>query len=165
MTTADSHERDDESTESAPRLEYRPNDRLWPYAELSEHHSPEELAELDPELRAALFGARPLPFSITVVFPPFEGDHYATAVELARASDGYREIKHREKHQHRARFSSAAATQIRELYELVYDVDGCEVLVDDRPVPYVRELWLPLMWLLIHRGEPEPDVADRGRSE
>jgi hypothetical protein len=24
-----------------------------------------------------------------------------------------------------------------------------EVLIDDRPVPYARELWLPLVWFLI----------------
>jgi hypothetical protein len=23
------------------------------------------------------------------------------------------------------------------------------VLIDDRPVPYARELWLPLLWFLI----------------
>jgi hypothetical protein len=28
-------------------------------------------------------------------------------------------------------------------------VDGVEVLIDDRPVPYARELWLPLFWFLI----------------
>ena len=26
-----------------------------------------------------------------------------------------------------------------------------EVLIDDRPLPYARELWLPLIWLLITR--------------
>jgi hypothetical protein len=25
------------------------------------------------------------------------------------------------------------------------------VLVDDRPIPYARELWLPLIWFLIPR--------------
>jgi hypothetical protein len=27
--------------------------------------------------------------------------------------------------------------------------DSTDVLVDDRPIPYARELWLPLMWFLI----------------
>jgi hypothetical protein len=26
-----------------------------------------------------------------------------------------------------------------------------EVLIDDRPVPYARELWLPLLWYLLPR--------------
>jgi hypothetical protein len=35
------------------------------------------------------------------------------------------------------------------LYDLVASVPESEVLVDDRPVPYARELWLPLVWFLI----------------
>jgi len=26
------------------------------------------------------------------------------------------------------------------------------VLIDDRPVPYARELWLPLLWHLLPRS-------------
>jgi len=29
--------------------------------------------------------------------------------------------------------------------------DATEVLIDDRPVPYARELWLPLVWFLVPR--------------
>jgi len=39
--------------------------------------------------------------------------------------------------------------RIRDLYELVGDVPGTEVLVDGKPVPFARELWLPLVWFLI----------------
>ena len=35
------------------------------------------------------------------------------------------------------------------LFEIVGRLDACEVLIDDRPLPYARELWLPLMWFLI----------------
>jgi len=31
----------------------------------------------------------------------------------------------------------------------VKDTPGLEVLVDDQPVPYAKELWLPLVWLLL----------------
>ena len=34
----------------------QPRERFWPYAELAEEPSPEELAALDPDLHAALFG-------------------------------------------------------------------------------------------------------------
>jgi len=51
---------------------------------------------------------------------------------------------------HRARFFPGdRPTRLRDLYELVADVDGSDVLVDDRPMPYARELWLPLVWFLI----------------
>jgi hypothetical protein len=39
--------------------------------------------------------------------------------------------------------------RLRDLYEIVAAVDGTDVLVDDRPMPYARELWLPLVWFLI----------------
>ena len=29
---------------------------------------------------------------------------------------------------------------------------GCEVLIDDRPLPFAREPWLPLVWFLLPRG-------------
>ncbi len=50
---------------------------------------------------------------------------------------------------HRARFYPNAARQLRSLFEIVGRLDACEVLIDDRPLPYARELWLPLVWFLI----------------
>ena len=55
-----------------PDPKYRPLERFWPYADLPEQPSDEELAALDPDLYEALFGARPRPFSITLVFPPLD---------------------------------------------------------------------------------------------
>ena len=43
------------------------------------------------------------------------------------------------------------AVKLRDLFEIVGRVPECEVLIDDRPVPYARELWLPLVWFLIPR--------------
>src|SRR4051812_6964799 len=68
---------------------YRPLERFWPYADLTEQPTDAELANLHPELRTVLFGAPALPFSISVDFPSFEGPDYDRAVELARASDEY----------------------------------------------------------------------------
>lgn len=128
---------------------YRPAERFWPYADLSEQPSDEELAALDPDLRAALVGAPPLPFSVTVVFPRFEGEGYERAVEIGRASADYREMGAGPGFRHRARFFSGDAARLRDLYELVGGVEGTEVLIDDKPVPYARELWLPLVWFLL----------------
>jgi hypothetical protein len=38
---------------------------------------------------------------------------------------------------------------LRDLFRIVDRYDACEVLVDGRPVPYARELWLPLVWFLL----------------
>jgi len=76
------------SEDETPRT--RPLERFWPYAELPEEPTAEELAALDPELHAALFGGPRGPFSITLAFGPFEGPGFARAVELAGGSREYR---------------------------------------------------------------------------
>lgn len=129
----------------------QPLERFWPYAEASEEPSVDELAALDPELHAALFGPRNLPFSITVVFGPFEGDDYHRAVEKAQRSAEYREVGTGDRLRHRARFFPGDALHLRDLFELTARDPATEVLIDDRPVPYARELWLPLVWFLLLR--------------
>lgn len=129
----------------------KPLERFWPYADLSEAPSVEELARLDPDLRAALFGTPPLPFSVTLVFAPFEGPRYEKAIELARASAEYTEVGVGEQRRHRARFFPDDALRLRDLFEIVGPEAGSDVLIDDRPVPYARELWLPMIWFLLLR--------------
>ncbi len=136
---------------SGPVPDYRPSDRFWPYADLPEAPTDDELAALDPDLHDALFGRTERPFSITLSFPRFDGDEYDRAVELARAAPEYRLVGKDAGVRHRARYFPADAGQLRDLFEIVGRHDECDVLVDDRPVPYARELWLPLVWFLIPR--------------
>jgi hypothetical protein len=128
---------------------HRPPERFWPYVEKPEEPTAEELAALDPDLHATLFGARDLPFSITLVFPPFEGPNYDLAVAKAKASAEYLETGEGAARRHRARFFSGDAMRLKDLFELTGPVAGCEVLLDDRPIPYSRELWLPMIWFLL----------------
>lgn len=130
---------------------YRPLERFWPYADLSEQPSDEELAALDPDLHDALFGARPRPFSVTVVFPELDVPAFDKALELARASAEFRQTGSGANLRYRARFWPTDALRLRDLFEIVGASDLTEVLIDDRPVPYARELWLPLFWYLIPR--------------
>ena len=129
----------------------RPLERFWPYVERPEEPTADELAALDPDLHAALFGPRDLPFSITLVFPRVAADSYERAVALARESAEYREVGTGDAFRHRARFFSTDALKLRDLFQLVGDYHDTEVLIDDRPVPYARELWLPLIWFLLLR--------------
>lgn len=129
----------------------QPLERFWPYVERPEEPTPEELASLDPDLHAALFGPREIPFSITIVFPRSDSSDYPRAVELARKAPEYREVGQGESFRHRARFYPADALQLRELFEIVESDRDTEVLLDDRPVPYARELWLPLVWFILLR--------------
>jgi hypothetical protein len=129
--------------------EYRPLERFWPYVDLPEQPTDEELASLDPALAEALFGTPRRPFSVSLEFPAFDGPDYARALELARASAEYRELGSGAAIRHRARFFPQDALRLRTLFEIVGRLDACEVLIDDRPLPYARELWLPLVWFLI----------------
>ncbi len=132
------------------RPTHRPLERFWPYAELSEAPSDEELAALHPELREALFGSPARPFSITLEFPAFESEAFAKALDLAKASDEFQALTSGGAMRYRARFyPSEDPLRLRNLYELVAGVPESQVLIDDRPLPFARELWLPLVWCLI----------------
>lgn len=139
----------DNTPPEVPVPDYRPVERFWPYVELPEQPTDEELASLNPELSEALFGTPKRPFSISIEFPRFEGADYERALAMARASAEYKEIGAGAAVRHRARFYPQDAVKIRDLFELVGRFDASDVLIDDRPVPYARELWLPLIWFLI----------------
>jgi hypothetical protein len=136
-----------------PEPRFRPRDQFWPYADLEEEPSDEELAKLDPELQAALLEHPPdRPFSCTLVFAPFDGPDYGAAVALAKSSRGYLETGEGDRKRHRARFTPDRVSALRDLWQLVGRFDASEVLLDDKPVPYARELWLPLFWYLLPRS-------------
>jgi hypothetical protein len=131
---------------------FRPGDRFWPYEHLTEEPSVEELARLDADLQDALMENPPRrPFSYTIVFAPFEAPEYAQAVELARATSDYLETGEGRRLRHRARFTLDKTEAMHRLWDLVGSHTASDVLVDDRPVPYARELWLPLLWYLLPR--------------
>ncbi len=136
---------------TSDRPKYRPLERFWPYADLPEQPTDEELASLDPELHDALFGAASRPFSITLVFPSLDTPDFERALEMARQSAEFRETGSGESRRYRARFWSSDAAKLRDLFTIVGPSDDTDVLIDDRPVPYARELWLPLIWMLIPR--------------
>jgi hypothetical protein len=131
---------------------YRPLERFWPYADLPEQPTEEELAAIDPELHEALFGAEQRPFSVTLVFLDLDVPDFARALTLARESGEFRETGSGQNRRYRARFWSSDARRLHELFQIVGAAHTTDVLIDDRPVPYARELWLPLIWFLIPRS-------------
>jgi hypothetical protein len=130
---------------------FRPLERFWPYANLSEQPTDEELAALDPDLHDALFGAQPRPFSITIVFPPLEIADFPRALDIARRSAEFRETGSGPTLRYRARFWTRDVSRLRDLFEIVGPSHDTEVLIDDRPTPYARELWLPLLYFLLYQ--------------
>jgi hypothetical protein len=146
---APSNKAPDTAGSEVPR--YRPYQRFWPYVDLPEEPTDEEVAAIEPELRTELFGADTRPFSITITFPRFEGDDNPKAVELARGSAEYVETGKGEQFRHRARYMTGDVTGLRDLWGIVGRLHEADVLIDDRPVPYARTLWLPLAWFLLFR--------------
>ena len=90
-------------------MKHRPLERFWPYADLPEQPTDEELAALDPDLHEALFGSQPRPFSITLVFAPFDGADFARALDVARGAAEFREVGAGDSRRYRARFWSSEA--------------------------------------------------------
>ncbi|MFN8065763.1 MAG: hypothetical protein U0P82_13285 [Vicinamibacterales bacterium] len=130
---------------------FRPLERFWPYADLAEQPSDDELAALDPDLHEALFGNTGRPFSITLVFPSLDHPGFEGALERARGAAEFRESGAGDTRRYRVRFLSSDAVRLRDVFQVVGTADGIDVLIDDRPVPYARELWLPLVWFLLPR--------------
>jgi hypothetical protein len=128
----------------------RPLERFWPYAELPEQPTDEELAALDPELHEALFGTPARPFSITLVFGRKNHPDFERALELARGAAEFRETGSADAHRYRVRFAPSDVVRLHQVF-LIVDGDETEVLIDDRPIPYARALWLPLVWFLLPR--------------
>ncbi|HEY3119051.1 MAG TPA: hypothetical protein VGL15_00385 [Vicinamibacteria bacterium] len=109
-----------------------------------------DIAHLSDEMAGVLYpGRRPRPFRVGVVFDAFDGPSYPRAVELARRSPVYAETGSGADLRHQAAFDTAAAGVLRELFEIVGERPGTDVLVDGKKVPYARELWLPLFWLFV----------------
>jgi hypothetical protein len=150
MKPADSAASPDNTPPTIDVPQFRPLERFWPYVDLPEQPTDEELARLDPALAEALFGTARRPFSASLEFPTFAGPDFERALALARDSAEYLEVGTAATGpRHRARFYPADARRLKTLFELVGDVPGCEVLIDDRPVPYARQLWLPMFWMLL----------------
>jgi hypothetical protein len=108
----------------------------------------EDISHLSDELADILYPTRrPRPFRIDLVFEASEAD--SAALDLARGAATYRQIAAGERTLHRAGFGSGEAAAAHELFALIGQRPGTEVLVDGRKVPYARELWLPLFWLFV----------------
>ena len=86
---------------------------------------------------------------MSLVFPPFEARISSVRWRWPVPPPSIREFGGGSALRYRARFYPQDALQLRDLFDIVGRFDATDVLIDDRPVPYARELWLPLLWFLI----------------
>ena len=85
-------------------------------------------------------------FKITVVFGYKISPAYDQAVALARQNPTYREEGTGEWVRHYATYATNEADALFELFNLVYEWETTEVLINNKALPYATSLWLPLMW-------------------
>ena len=125
-------------------------DRLPPVVPKEE----DDISRLSDEMADILYpGRRPRPFRMGIAFDAFDGPGYARAVELARRSPVYHERTQGAGPKHEAAFEAAGAGTLRELFQIVGERPGTDVLVDGKKAPYARELWLPLFWMFVREGD------------
>ena len=121
-------------------------DRLPPLVPKEES----DISHLSDEMADILYpGRRRRPYRMAVVFDGFDGPDGVRAVELARRSPTYRETVEGSRARHVAAFETRSAGLLRDLFTLVGQRPGTEVLMDGKAVPYARELWLPLFWIFL----------------
>lgn len=120
------------------------SDRLPPVVPREE----DDISHLSDEMVDILYpGRRPRPFRLGVIFDDFDGAGSARALDLARQSPVYREVRAGERRRHHAAFDASQAVAFRDLYAIVGSRPGTDVLVDDKKIPYAREIWIPLYLL------------------
>lgn len=111
-----------------------------------------DISHLSDEMAEVLYpGRRPRPFRMGLLFEEPPGPDRDEVLALARAADHYAEEPPSPLgvRVHRAEFGPSGAARLRTLFARVGERAGTEVLFDGKRVPYARELWLPLFWILI----------------
>jgi len=85
-------------------------------------------------------------FRITVVFRRRSDPRYPKAVLMAKRNPAYREEGEGDWIRHSAVYTPAEVDDLFDLFNLVHEWEGTEILVNHKPLPYGHQLWLPLMW-------------------
>lgn len=73
-------------------------------------------------------------------------ERYRRALEMAERAPTYWTEGDGRHIRHHARFELEHAARLFDLYQLTSELPGNEVLIYDLPLPFARDLWLPLLW-------------------
>jgi hypothetical protein len=85
-------------------------------------------------------------FKITIEFGHNVASNYEKAVELAKKNPHYHDTGSGEWIRHSATYVPEDVEELFELFNLVHEWEGTEILVNNKRLPYGHQLWLPLMW-------------------
>lgn len=126
----------------------------------------EDISHLDAEMVEILYPARASnEFTVTLVFgPPVPRPEtsqdeqardlasYERAVAIAEKAPAYRRDGRDRTLRHFATFGIDQVETLHELFSLVGEKPGSEVLIKGKRVPYARELWLPFFWFFVRES-------------
>jgi hypothetical protein len=85
-------------------------------------------------------------FKITVRFQKHTSDKYREAVELARKNKYFTEEGEGDFYKIYASFYPQDADALYRIFELVKEQETTKIYLNNKSIPYIRELWLFLMW-------------------
>ncbi len=85
-------------------------------------------------------------FKITVRFQKHLGPSFARALELARSNPHFLEEGEGDYYRAYASFQPDQADDLHELFQYVKDQETTRLFLNNKPVPYIQDLWLFLMW-------------------
>ena len=109
-----------------------------------------DISHLNNRMKEILYPKRyKPPFSITIIFAPDKSSNYKKAIEIAKISPHYHTTGEGRFLRHYAKFDVSQVETLFELAQLLEDFKSYEVWVNDKPLPYGRGLWLPLMWIFL----------------
>lgn len=125
-----------------------------------------DISHLDPEMVEILYPSRASnEFTVTLVFgPPAPGREtngnadadtravYERAVAIAEKAPVYRREGRDRSLRHYATFGIDQVGALHELFSLVGEKPGSDVLIKGKRVPYARELWLPFFWFFVRES-------------
>ena len=109
-----------------------------------------DISHLSPAMVEILYPDRASrEFSFTVVFGPSEDPAYPEAVQIAERAPRYRQEGADRWLRHFATYKLDHVEELHKLISIVSEHPSCDILVNDKKVPYARELWLPFFWFFL----------------
>ena len=85
-------------------------------------------------------------FKITIRFQKHISRNFEKALELAKQNHSFLEEGEGYAYRAYASFYPGEAEELHALFEQVKDFETTKIFLNNKPIPYVQDLWLFLMW-------------------
>ncbi|MCP2605200.1 hypothetical protein NLC29_03495 [Candidatus Aminicenantes bacterium AH-873-B07] len=102
--------------------------------------------EIKDKLEEILYPKKTPVFKITFIFKSHFSEKYKKAVELAKKNSTYKEERSGDGLKHFVTYTPEQVEEMFQLFNLIHDFEDLEILINHKKLPYVHQLWIPLMW-------------------